>query len=76
MSQYRTGYAPAFRQQLVERLQAGRGASDVAKEFVLHATTVAKWVRLSPMDAPAAVLPVKSNVPQGALNPAERQELV
>ena len=76
MSKYRTAYAPEFRQQLVELVHAGRSANDVAKEFGLHATTVAKWVRLSPIGTPAAALPVKSNVPQGPLNAAERQELV
>ena len=38
--------------------------------------TVAKWVRLSPMGMPAAVSLPKSNVQQGPLNSAERQELV
>jgi len=51
-------------------------ANDVAKEFGLHATTVAKWVRLSPMSAPAALPPLKNNDPQGPLNATERQELV
>ena len=76
MSKYRRAYAAEFRQQLVELVHAGRSANNVAKEFGLHATTAAKWVRLSPMGMSAAVPPVKSNVPQGPLNPAERQELV
>ena len=46
MSKYRTAYAPEFRQQLIELVHARRSANDVAKEFGLHATTVAKWVRL------------------------------
>lgn len=54
MSKYRTAYAPEFSQQLIELVHAGRSANDVAKEFGLHATTVAKWVRLSPMGVPAA----------------------
>ena len=41
MSKYRTAYAPEFLQQLVELAHAGRSANDVAKEFGLHATTVA-----------------------------------
>ena len=48
----------------------------MAKEFGLHAATVAKQVRLSPMGVSAAVPPVRSNVPQGPLNAAERQGLV
>ena len=62
MSKYRTADAPEFRQQLVELVHAGRSANDVAKEFGLHATTVAKWVRLSLMGMPAAVSLSKSNV--------------
>jgi transposase len=76
MSKYRTAYAPEFRQQLIELVHAGRSANDVAKEFGLHATTMAKWVRLSPMGVSAAVPSVKSNIPQGPLNSAERQELI
>lgn len=76
MSKYRMAYAPEFRQQLVELVHAGRSANDVAKEFGLHATTVAKWVRLSPMGVAAAVPPPKGNVSQGPLNAAERQELI
>ena len=77
MSKYRQAYAPEFRQQLVELVHAGRSANNVAKEFGLHATTVAKWVRLSPMSTPAAPPLSKSNVTQpGPLNAAERQELV
>ena len=76
MSKYRTAYAPEFRQQLVDLVHAGRSANAVAKEFDLHATTVAKWVRLSPVVTPAAAPLVRSNIPQGPLNAAERQELV
>ena len=42
MSKYRTAYATEFRQQLIELVHAERSANDVAKEFALHATTVAK----------------------------------
>ena len=76
MRKYKTAYAPEFRQQLVELVHAGRSANNVAKEFGLHATTVAKWVRLSPMGTPAAAPLARSNAPQGPLNAAERQELV
>ena len=77
MSKYRKAYAPEFRQQLVELVHAGRSANNVAKEFGLHATTVAKWVRLSTMGTPAAAPLSKSTVTQpGPLNAAERQELV
>ena len=77
MSKHGTAYAPEFRQQLIELVLAGRSANDVAKEFGLHATTVAKWVRLSPMSTSVAVGPLaRGNVPQGPRNAAEHQELV
>ena len=68
MSKYRTAYAPEFRQQLVELVHAGRSANDVAKEFGLHATTVAKWVRLSPMGTPAAAPLPKTNAVRHSQN--------
>ena len=76
MSKYRTAYAPEFRHQLIELVHAGRSANDVAKEFGLHATTVATWVRLSPMGTPAAAPLPKNHAQQGPLNLAERQELI
>ena len=76
MSKFRTAYAPEFRWQLVELVHAGRSAKAVVKEFGLHATTLAKWVRLSPMGMRAAVPPSRSNVPHRPLNAAEHQELV
>ena len=68
----RAGVSPATRRAG----GCGRSANDVAKEFGLHATTVAKWVRLRPMGTPAAAPLAKSNVPQGPLNVAKRQGLV
>ena len=76
MSKYQTKFAPDFRQQLVELVHVGRSANDVAKVFSLHATTVAKWVRLSPMSTPAAAPMPKSHFLQGPLNAAERRERV
>ena len=76
MSKYRQAYAPEFRRQRVELVHAGRSANNVAKELGLHATTVAKWVRLSPMGTPAAAPLARSNLLQGPLNTAERRELV
>ena len=63
MSKYRTAYAPEFRQQLIKLVHPGGSVNDLAKEFGLHATTVAKWVRLSPIGTPAAAKPPKNNVP-------------
>ena len=76
MSKYRTAYAPELRQQLIELVHSGRSANDVAKEFGLHATPVAKWVRLSPMGPPTAAPLARNNAPQEPLSAAERQELI
>jgi transposase len=75
MSKPKPVYSPQYRQQLVELVQAGRSANDVAKEFGLHATTVAKWVRLDRMGESSSVQPARENPPSGPLNANERQEL-
>ena len=49
MSKPKPVYSPQYRQQLIELVLSGRSANDVAKEFGLHASTVAKWVRLDRM---------------------------
>ena len=53
--QIQNGVRTGFRQQLIELVHAGRSANDVVKEFGLHATTVAKWVRLSSMGTSVAM---------------------
>ena len=58
MSKPKPVYSPQYRQQLVELVLAGRSAKEVAKEFGLHTTTVAKWVRLDRME-----YPVRPNIP-------------
>ena len=52
-----TGVHAGVRQQLIKLVHAGRSANDVAKEFGLHATTVAAWVGLSPTGTPAPASP-------------------
>jgi transposase len=76
MSKQKPVYAPEFRQQLVELVHAGRSANNVAKEFGLHATTVAKWVRLSRMGALTAPPIPRGKAQAGPLDAAERQELI
>ena len=76
MSKYRTAYALEFHQQLIGLVHGGRSANELATAFDLHATTVDKWVRLSPMGTPLAASLPKSNVQQEPLNAAERQALV
>lgn len=59
MSQAKPVYSPQYRQQLVELVLSGRSTNDVAKEFGLHATTVAKWVRLARMGTPVTLRQVQ-----------------
>lgn len=76
MSKPKPVYSPQYRQQLVELVLAGRSANDVAKEFGLHATTVAKWVRLDRMEMSSSAKPVSAKPSSGPLNANERQELI
>ena len=76
MSNPKPVYSPQYRQQLVELVLAGRSANDVAKEFGLHATTVAKWVRLDRLGAPRSLKPSSAKASSGPLNANERQELI
>ena len=52
-------YSPQYRQQLVELVLAGRSANEVAKEFGLHATTVANGHALTGWQ-----YPVRPNIPE------------
>lgn len=62
-------YPAEFRRQMVELIQAGRSAAQLAREFNVSSTSIAKWVaQIAPTDR--GRLP-----PTGALNEAERQEL-
>ena len=76
MSKPKPVYSPQYRQQLIELVLSGRSANDVAKEFGLHATTVAKWVRLDRMGASILAKPSNSKPSSGPLNTNERQELI
>jgi len=55
---------------------AGCSANEVAKEFGLHATTVAKWVRLNRMGIPSSAKHPSAKPSSGPLNANERQELI
>jgi transposase len=76
MSKPKPVFSPQYHQQLVELVQAGRSANDLAKEFGLHATTVAKWVRLDRMGTPSATKLPSAKPSSGPLNAKERQELI
>ena len=76
MSKPKPVYSPQYRQQLVELVLAGRSANEVAKEFDLRATTVAKWVRLDRMGIPSSAKHPSAKPSSGPLNANERQELI
>ena len=59
-----------FREQMVELVRAGKRPAELAKEFGCHVTSILNWVRMA--DDANGVVPIQS----GALNVAERQELV
>ena len=62
-------YPAEYRQQIVELANAGRGHSDLAKEFGCHATSIGTWVHQSKIDAAGDASP------DAPLTSAERQEL-
>ena len=63
-------YPAQFREQMVELVRAGKKPGELAKEFGCHPTSILGWVRLA--DEANGVVPSQS----GALNAAERQELI
>ena len=50
MPKTRTAYPPAFRQQMIERVRAGRSPEDLAREFEPTAQTVRNWVAQADRD--------------------------
>lgn len=69
MNQKRGTYAPEFRQQMVELVQAGRKVSELAREFGCHETSITGWVRQAHADQ------IGGAKPDAPLTTAERQEL-
>lgn len=63
----RPPYPPEFRQQIVELHRAGRSIESLAREFEPSATTIAKWVKQTDLDAGRRT---------DGLTTEERQELV
>ena len=66
MSQPRRCYAPEFRRQMVELVQAGRSPEALAREFEPTAQSIRNWVAQAARD---------SGRGDGGLTTAERQEL-
>ena len=50
MAKTRTAYPPAFRQQMIELVRAGRSPEDLAREFEPTAQTVRNWVAQADRD--------------------------
>ena len=62
----RQPYAPEFRRQMVELVQAGRSPEELAREFEPSAQTIRNWVAQTARDAGRG---------DGGLTTAEREEL-
>ena len=63
------GYAPEFKQQLIELHRAGRLVIDLTRDFGCHKRAIADWVRQAKADEKGGVRP------DAPLTNAERQEL-
>ena len=50
MPKTRAAYPPAFRQQMIELVRAGRSPEDLAREFEPTAQTVRNWVAQADRD--------------------------
>ena len=66
MSKSRRAYAPEFRRQLVELVQAGRTPDELAREFEPTAQSIRNWVAQSERNAGRR---------DGGLTTADREEL-
>ncbi|MBV8272461.1 MAG: transposase [Cupriavidus sp.] len=51
MSKTRPPYSPAFRQQMIDLVHAGRRPEDLAREFEPTAQTIYNWVAQADRDA-------------------------
>lgn len=69
MNTKRGAYAPEFRRQMVELVQAGRNPSELAREFGCHATSIGTWVRQTKADE------LGGGFADAPLTMAERSEL-
>lgn len=68
MPNHKPPYAAAFRQQIVELVQAGREPKDLAKEFGCHVSSIHNWVSQAKVNSsPGAA---------ATLSSAEREELI
>ena len=70
MPKSRPPYAAAFRQQMIELVQAGKTPAQLSREFGCSAQTIVNWVGQAARDA-GKPLPGKDG-----LSSAEREELM
>jgi len=70
MSRTRPPYAPEFRRQMIELVQAGTTPAHLAREFGCSAQTITNWVGQAAADARK-----KPPSAKDALSTAEREEL-
>ncbi len=71
MPKSRLPYPAAFRQQMIELVQAGRTPAELSREFECTAQTIANWVAQAARNAGK---PVAGK--EAGLSTAERDELV
>ena len=64
-------YPAAFRQQMIELVQAGRNPNELAGEIGCHVSSILSWVRKARLSLPAGQAALA--LPLGA---SERQELL
>ncbi|BBE09843.1 Transposase IS3/IS911 family protein [Mycoavidus cysteinexigens] len=62
-------YPAAFRQQMIELVQLGKSANELAQEFGCYAKTIKKWV------TQASTTPAHTALSTTSLSTAEREEL-
>ncbi len=69
MNQSRAPYPAAFRQQIIELVQAGKSAKELSKEFGCCTKTILNWV------AQASIAQEPKSSIKAGLNAVEREEL-
>ena len=66
-------YPAAFRQQMVELVRAGRGVTELAREFGCNASSIHHWVNATDPDKASSVTTAAAGAP---LSASERRELL
>ena len=66
-------YPAAFRQQMVELVRAGRGVTELAREFGCNASSIHHWVNAASLDKAPSSTAAEGDTP---LSASERHELL